>query len=138
MTNTLTPITGTTITRPGGYAPDATLTLAEIAVLLHRDASTIKDWRKKGKWPNAEKDDNGRCTWRVPVTDLVAAGDLDPSQIAHVENELAARRESRETRALREQVVRLEEQLTAALAMAEERASTITLLRGLIRKGGAA
>lgn len=134
---TPTPTTGT-ITPTGAYSPDAALTLLEIADLLGRDPSTMKTWRKNGRWPNAVQDEHGRNTWRVPVGDLVAAGDLDASQVAHVENELAARRESRETRALREQVVRLEEQVTAALAMAEERARTITLLRGLLGKGGAA
>jgi hypothetical protein len=136
---TPTPATGT-IPPTGAYAADAALTLLEIADLLGRDPSTIKDWNDKGrgKWPNAKQDKHGRHTWRVPVGDLVATGDLDASQVAHVENELAARRESRETRALREQVVRLEEQVTAALAMAKERARTITLLRGLLGKGGVA
>lgn len=97
-TSTPTPTAGTPMT--GAYAPDALLTLKEIAALLRRDLSTIKDWNDqgRGKWPNAVQDTDGRRTWRVPVTDLVASGDLDASQIAHVENELAARRESREAR----------------------------------------
>jgi hypothetical protein len=136
MSNTTPPATGTTSW--GRYAPETLLTLLEIADLLGRDLKTIKTWRTSGRWPHAVQDESGRKTWRVPVTDLVTAGDLEPAHVAHVENELAARRESRETRALREQVVRLEEQLAAAHALADERAATITMLKGLFRKGGAA
>lgn len=117
---------------------NASLTLAEIASLLGRDRKTIKIWLGKGRWSNAQQDADGLRTWRVPVSDLVAAGDIDPSQVTQVESELAARRESRETRALREQVIRLEEKLLAAEALAEERASTIAILKGLARKVGAA
>ena len=129
---------------PATYSPDTLLTLSEIADLTGRDLKTIKNWNSdwqrtgKGRWPNAEQDETGRKTWRVPVSDLVATGVLDPSQVELVENELAARRESKETKALREQVIRLEEQLTAAHALADERASTIALLKSLVRKGGAA
>lgn len=127
-------------TTPAPYSPDTTLTLSEIADLTGRDIKTIKTWNDsgKGRWPNAVQDETGRKTWRVPVSDLVASGDLDPSRVAQVENELAARRESKETKALREQVIRLEEQLTAAVALADERAGTIALLKSLVRKGGAA
>lgn len=114
--------------------------MSEIADLIGRDLKTIKTWLDKGKgrWPNATQDEDGRRTWRVPVADLIASGDLDASQITHVENELVARRESKETKALREQVIRLEEKLTAAHALADERANTIALLKSLVRKGGAA
>ena len=127
-------------TTPATYSPDTTLTLSEIADLTGRDIKTIKTWNDsgQGRWPNAVQDETGRKTWRVPVSDLVASGDLDPSRVAQVENELAARRESKETKALREQVIRLEEQLTAAVALADERAGTIALLESLVRKGGAA
>jgi hypothetical protein len=122
----------------GPFAPNTLLTLAEIADLLSRDPKTIKIWRADGNWPNAVQDENGRKTWRVPVTDLVTADDLASDQVAHVESELAARREHRETKALREQTIRLQEQLAAAQALADERAATITFLKGLLRKGGAA
>jgi hypothetical protein len=133
MTNNSTP-------PAGGYAPNATLTLREIADLTGHDLSTIKAWNNKGhgKWPNAKQDPDGLKTWRVPISDLIASGDIDPSQIVHVENELAALRESRETRALREQIARLEEQLIAARAIAEDRAATIAWLKDLVRGGGAA
>lgn len=125
---------------PATYSPDTTLTLSEIADLTGRDLKTVKNWNDsgKGRWPNAVQDETGRKTWRVPVGDLVTTGVLDPSQVEHVENELAARRESKETKALREQVIRLEEKLTAAQALADERANTIALLKSLVRKGGAA
>ncbi len=138
MTNHLPPTPAHVM--PGCFAPGTTLTLAEVADLLGRDLKTIKTWNDKGegRWPNADQDATGRRAWRVPVADLVAAGDLDAAQISHVENELATRRESRETKVLREQVIRLEEQLAAARGLAEERAATITLLKSLVRKGGAA
>lgn len=125
---------------PAPYSPDTTLTLSEIADLTGRDTKTIKTWNDsgKGRWPNAVQDETGRKTWRVPVGDLVASGDLDPSDVQQVENELAARRESKETKALREQVIRLEEKLAAAHALADERGNTIALLKSLVRKGGAA
>jgi hypothetical protein len=138
MTNTLPPTPGHAPS--GRYAPDTMLSLSEIADLLGRDLKTIKTWLDKGngRWPNAVQDATGRRAWCVPVADLVTSGDLEAAQIAHVENELATRRESRETKALREQVIRLEEQLVAARDLADERAATITLLKGLVRKGGAA
>jgi hypothetical protein len=136
MTDHTTPTRGTAASGP--FAPDTSLTRAEIADLLGRDLKTIKTWHSDGRWPNAVQEETGRRTWRVPVTDLVAAGDLDASQVVHVHDELAARRESTETRALRERVVRLEEQLTAARALADERAGTIALLKTLVRRGGAA
>jgi uncharacterized protein YjcR len=80
MTNYLTPTLGGTT--PGLLPPDTQLTLTEIADLLGRDPSTIKTWRTDGRWPNAVQDETGRRTWRVPVTDLVTAGDLDASQTA--------------------------------------------------------
>lgn len=117
---------------------NASLTLAEIASLLGRDRKTIKTWLGNGRWPNAQQDAEGLRTWRVPVSDLVAAGDIDPSQVTQVENELAARRESKETRDLREKVIRLEEQLSAAVLLADERSATIALLKNLVRRTGAA
>ncbi|GAA5117260.1 hypothetical protein GCM10023339_27720 [Alloalcanivorax gelatiniphagus] len=129
---------------PAPYRPDTTLTLSEIADLTGRDLKTIKNWNSdwqrtgEGRWSNAVQDETGRKTWRVPVSDLVATGVLDPSQVEQVENELAARRESKETKALREQVIRLEEQLNAAVALADERSATIALLKNLVRKDGAA
>lgn len=121
-------------------APYATLTLQEIAALLGRDIKTIKSWNAKGEgcWPNATQDPDGRKAWRVPVTDLVTAGHLDAGQVAHVENELACRRESNQTRELREQIIRLEEQLQSAQALAAERSSTITFLKSIVTAGGAA
>lgn len=70
MTDTPTPMPGTATTN--AYAPDALLTLREIADLRGRDLSTIKYWNDQGggKWPNAVQDKDGRRTWRVPVSDL--------------------------------------------------------------------
>lgn len=74
----------------------------------------------------------------MPVSDLVDSGDLDPSQVALVESELAARRESRETKVLREQLIRLEAQLDATRVIAEERAAMIAVLTNLVRPDAAA
>lgn len=130
----------TTTTPAQTFAPGTTLTFHEIADLLGHDPTTIRNWNDKGAgcWPNAIQDSGGRKTWRVPVTDLVAAGNLDAAQVTHVENELAARRESIQTRALREQIIRLEEQLAAAKALADERNRTIALLQTLVTAGGVA
>ena len=78
MTDHRMPATGTTA--PGTYAPTTLLTLAEIADLLGRDLKTIKTWRANDRWPDAVQDTEGRRTRRVPVTDPVAAGDLDGVQ----------------------------------------------------------
>lgn len=125
---------------PATYSPDTLLTLREVAVVTGLHLDTVKGHNNSGNgiWRNATQDETGRKAWRVPVSDLVATGHLDPAQVEHVENELAARRESKETKALREQVIRLEEKLAAANALADERANTIALLKSLVRKGGAA
>lgn len=136
MTFTAAAVPGSSI--PAPFDSSALLTLAEIADLLGRDPKTVKTWRACGRWPGSVQDATGRRAWRVPVADLVAAGDLDPSHVSTVEGELATCRESRETRALREQVIRLEEQVVAAQALADERAATVALLQTLITRGGAA
>ncbi len=136
MTNHPSPVP--VATAPAAYSASTLLTLAEIAEMLGRDPKTIKTWRAAGRWAHPVQDAAGRRAWRVSVTDLVATGDLDKSQVANVETELAARRESRDSRELREQVIRLEEQLAAAHALATERAATIALLTGLLRHGDAA
>lgn len=125
-------------TSPPVFSPDTMLTQRQVAELLEKDPSTIKTWRAAGRWPNATQDATGLRTWHIPVGDLVAGGDLRASQVEQVENELAARRESRATQELRERVARLEEQLSAAQAIAEERATTISVLKNLFTAGGAA
>ena len=120
------------------FAPNATLTLREIADRLGKDLKTVKTWNKAGRWPNASQDPDGRRAWHVPVTDLVSAGDVNAADVATIENDLATRRESNLTRELREQVIRLEEQLVAARALADERNRTIALLQTIAVTGGAA
>lgn len=125
---------------PATYSPDTLLTLREVATVTGLHFDTVKRHNNSGNgiWLNALQDKTGRKPWRVPVSDLVATGHLDSSQVVHVENELAARRESKEIKALREQVIRLEEQLAAVHRLADERAHTIVLLKSLVRTGGAA
>jgi hypothetical protein len=114
---------------PADLHPEATLPLSDIAALTGRHRATIKNWNKWGRWPNAVQDTDGRGQWRVPVSDLVAAGDLDAGQVATVTDELAGRQESKAVQELRERIVRLEERLDAARALAQDREDQIKFLR---------
>ncbi|RYP84244.1 hypothetical protein EKO23_16420 [Nocardioides guangzhouensis] len=114
------------------------LTLAEAADLIGKHLCTVKDWRAAGRWPNAVQDATGRRTWRVPASDLVDAGDLEPHQVREVAPTLAAARESRLVGTLREEIAQLRAELSAALAVASERDRTIALLESVLGAKGAA
>ena len=61
------------------------LTIREIVRLTGRDRGTDSGWIRAGdRDPNAVQGQTGRKAWRVPVKDLVAAGDLKPSQVVEV------------------------------------------------------
>jgi hypothetical protein len=130
--------THTTPARPGAVRPADALTYAEAAELTGVSADTIERDRKKGRYPNAYQDASRRNTWMIPVGDLVAAGRLAPELVEQAETELAARRESRELRELREQVIRLEERLRAeqqrAEALAADKAAQQKTIDTLLRK----
>ena len=117
------------------YSANQLLTLAEVATVTGNHPDTVRDRRSAGRWPNAVQDTTGRRTWRVPVTDLVAAGDLDPAQVVEVESTLAAARESKQVAALREEISTLRADLSAAEARAAERALTIEILESVIGAG---
>jgi hypothetical protein len=116
-------------------APTAALTYQEAADLAGCSPDTIKRDREQGKYPDAFQDSSPRRTWRVPVANLVTAGRLHPSQVEQAEQELAAHREGRELRALREENIRLSEQLAGARELAGERQNTVTLLQQLLLNG---
>ncbi|WP_457253655.1 hypothetical protein [Pedococcus sp. P5_B7] len=113
---------------PRTYAADETLTMADVADALGKDLSTIKRWKDAGRWPNAVKDTGGRGTWRIPVSDLVASGDIEAAQVASLAAQVAGRRESKQVAELRERVIRLEEQLSSMTQLAAERKSMIDIL----------
>jgi hypothetical protein len=130
--------THTTAARPGAVRPTDALTYTEAAELTGVSADTIERDRKKGRYPNAYQDAARRSTWTIPVGDLVSAGRLAPQLVEQAETELAARRESRELRELRERVIRLEEQLRAeqqrAESLATDKATQQKLIDALVRK----
>ncbi|WKN47473.1 AlpA family transcriptional regulator [Nocardioides sp. Arc9.136] len=119
--------------------PRQLLTLLEVADLLGKHLDTVKAWNTAGRFPNRVQDSTGRKAWRIPVSDLVAAGLLDPSRVEDVANAVKASRESRKVQHLRETIVRLEERLAAERAISQERAGMIAILNNVIaRRGGAA
>ncbi|MEQ4498941.1 helix-turn-helix transcriptional regulator [Nocardioides kribbensis] len=123
----------------GEFVPHQLLTLIEIADLLGRHLDTIKGWRAAGRWPHAVQDATGRKAWRVPVSDLTAAGDLHHSRLAEAESAIEASRESRKVQTLREENIRLHEQLRASeSARAELAGMNATLTKLLLRRGDAA
>jgi hypothetical protein len=130
--------THTTAARPGAVRPTDAFSYAEAADLTGVSADTIERDRKKGRYPGAYQDASRRNTWMIPVGDLVAAGRLAPELVEQAETELAARRESRELRELREQVIRLQEQLRAAQqrseSLAADKASQQKLIDILVKK----
>jgi hypothetical protein len=124
----------------GMLAATQRLSYAEAAELTGLSADTIERDRRAGRYPGAAQDDTPARTWRIPIADLVAAGRLEAGLVAQAEQELAARRESRQLAELRERVIRLEEQLAAAQALAAQHATTVQhqqrILELLARKAG--
>jgi DNA-binding transcriptional MerR regulator len=85
---------------------DKLFNISEAARATGKSIPTIHNYLKAGKLPNAVSTPNGKSkTWKIPLTDLVAAGLLD-----RVESEPQGARnmEQDETQALREKVARLE------------------------------
>lgn len=116
------------VTAPPPSAPrrsDESVTYREAADLTGFSMDTIERDRQNGRYPHAVQDSTPQRMWRIPVADLVAAGRLDADRVALVEQELAASRESRAQRQLREELIRTKEQLRAAQATAEAQQATI-------------
>jgi hypothetical protein len=104
----------------GGVRPGATRGDREPArTCSGHHPATIESDLSAERCPNAVEEPNGRREWRIPVGDLVAAGRSPADAVQAVGEHLAAAREARATRELREQVLRLEERLTAAEAANE-------------------
>ncbi len=123
-------------------SPDVALAYKEAAGLAGVSADTIKRDRENGDYPNAFQEESRSRTWRIPVSDLVAAGRLAPDRVvppdqrAHpVASKPLGALEDLDDLALRERVVRLEERLVAATALATERGATVAMLRDLLAAG---
>lgn len=65
-------------------ADNTLLTLSDAAAQCEVARSTIRRALDQDRFPNAVQDDDARGTWRVPVSDLVAAGyQPDPERSAY-------------------------------------------------------
>jgi hypothetical protein len=130
-------MTDTSTRKPQGITAtlttDTMLTISEIVSLTGRDRKTVSDWIRAGnRYPNAVQDPTGRKAWRVPVKDLLAAGDLEPSQVVEVPAALESLREAKQVGQLRARIVELEKALEVQTARAEERQVTIATLQVLL------
>lgn len=96
------------------------VTLHEAATLTGHDYKTLYNDRREGRYLDAVQDSGGRKTWRVPLHNLVSAGRLPQSSTATAAEEIAAAREARETRQLREALIRVEARLAASDALIAE------------------
>ena len=106
-------MTDTSACKPHGatatLTTDTVLTIRPIVDLTGRDRKTVAEWIRAGvRYPDTVQDRTGRREWRVPVKDLVAAGDLEPSQVVEVAAVLESLREARQVGELRARIVELE------------------------------
>jgi len=118
-----------------------TLTLREAAD--HTDASlrTLRRRLAEGAFPNAVKDDGPSGAWRVPVTDLEAAGltvtaaratpDPVPDPVPDLAAQMAAAEER--VRAAEDRARNAEERARLAEAVAEERGRALDDTRLALR-----
>jgi hypothetical protein len=130
-------MTDTSACKPHGatatLTTDTLLTIRQIVDLTGRDRKTVSEWiRAAVRYPNAVQDQTGRKEWRVPVKDLVAAGDLEPSQVVEVPAALGSLREARQVGELRARIVELEKALEVQTARAEERQALLGTLQALL------
>jgi hypothetical protein len=115
------------------FTTDTMLTISEIVGLTGRDRKTVSEWVRAGdRYPNAVQEQAGRKSWRVPVKDLVAAGDPKPSQVVEVAAVLESLREAKQVSELRARIVDLQIALEVQTARAEERQVTIATLQALL------
>ena len=130
-------MTDTSTRKPQGttatLTTDTLLTIREIVTLTGRDRKTVSDWIRAGvRYPNAVQDPTGLKAWRVPVKDLLAAGDLEPSQVVEVPAVLGSLREARQVGELRARIVELEKALEVQTARAEERQALLATSQALL------
>lgn len=99
-----------------------TYTLTEAAEVTGKGRATIRRYLDAGRFPNAFQEDTADPfpAWRIPSSDLIAAGlAID---LARPETRLSTSRRARST------VMSTSEELAAANAVAAERARTIEAL----------
>jgi hypothetical protein len=112
---------------------DTMLTISEIVDLTGRDRKTVSEWVRTGdRYPKAVQEQSGRSSWRVPVKDLFAAGDLKPSPVMEVPAVMESLREAKQVGEMRAPVRRAREALEVQAARAEERQVSIATLPALL------
>ena len=117
-----------------------TVTYREAAELLGCSADTVERARKAGRYPGSAQEVTGKRGWRIPLGDLVAAGQLDAARVTEVDAELASHREARQVRELREESIWLKAQLEASQARQNELVQDkqhLMLLLETVMRGGA-
>jgi hypothetical protein len=82
------------LSAPSVHVPDllpaeAQLSVPQAAEVTGQHEATIYRHARKGVYANATKDTLG--AWWIPVTDLVAAGELDPTRVDDAAPHVAAR-----------------------------------------------
>jgi hypothetical protein len=94
--------TSTTVS-PDRLPADSELTVAEAALVAGKSFDTIKRKRAAGAYPGAHRRaGDGRETWLIPVTDLVAAGDLPATALVDPAGYTAEIRETRRVQDLQD------------------------------------
>ena len=109
---------------PGLVPASAMLTIGEAAVLTGLSTDTVKNDRTAGCYPHARQDaPRGKKpgVWRIPVTDLVAAGRVSAARLEQLPAEIDSLRESSTVTALRAEIAELTTRLAVADALALER-----------------
>jgi Helix-turn-helix domain len=111
--------------------PERDPTITEAADICRVHRNTIRRYLDKGRFPQAYRDDGPRGPWRIPHTDLVAAG-LEPDEssgVARGERERARREMHEQVEILRGRMAEMTRRAELAEALAEEREKRIRDLR---------
>jgi putative protein kinase ArgK-like GTPase of G3E family len=114
------------------FTSNTMLSISDIVTITKRDRKTVSEHVREGRYSNAVQEEGGRKSWSVPVKDLVAVGDLDPSDVVEVAASLESAREAKQVTELRTRVSELEKDLAAQTARAEERQALIDTLRAVV------
>lgn len=124
-----------TTTTPDRLAADCELTVAEAARVTGKSFDTIKRKRAAGGYPGAHRRaGDGRETWLIPVTDLVAAGDLPATALVDPAAYTAQLREDRRAQELLERGYALAERNAGLAAQVERLEREVSWLRALIEQ----
>lgn len=115
---------------PTRLTPSATVSIQEAARLCGVSDDTINRRLKDGTLAGAYRRPGDRTrAWAIPVTDLVAAGLLDPSVVDTASSVLAAQSAAAEILDLRLRVARLETQVDSLQDRLRERNEDIAAWR---------